>query len=416
MKQWKQYDGMTETELEDLQQEKLKEMIQYACEHVPYYKNLKLPENRTLQDFPILTKAILREHTDALISDTFSKDELQKHHSSGSSGVQSFTYMTPDHTFYLRALQTHWWMWRGYKPGETLLQTGISPNRTLPKKLKDLFFKVYYLEAFSLNEKAIRKVLAAVKNKRPKHIAGYPSAINEIAKYALKNGEPVKFDTVISYGDKLFDHFVENFNTAFGNPKILNTYGCAEGYLMACKNDLPYFYIMSPHVYLEIVDDNGSKVKDGERGHILVSGLTNFAMPLLRYKLGDLGVLLAKEDYPEGRNFNYPLLKEITGRETDVIETPKGEVLVVHSFTGILEYFNDIKQYKVLQKERDLLTIYYITDNDTELSPDTLIQVKSKLEALVKKSMEIDFEHVQHIAASPSGKPQIIEIADHLKN
>jgi phenylacetate-CoA ligase len=416
LKQWQQYDQMTETELDALQQENLSKIIDHACATVPYYRDLKLPPNPTISDFPILTKTLLRRHSDALISDKYTKKDLQKHHSSGSSGVQSFTYMTPDHVYYIRAIQTHWWKWSGYKPGEPMLQTGISPKRSLPKKLKDLFFRVYYLEAFSMTEEEMKKALGALRKKAPKHIAGYPSAINELAKYAIKNGETFKFKTVISYGDKLFDHYIENFNRAFGQPQILNTYGCAEGYLMACKSDLPYFYVMSPHVYLEIVDDDGIPVKDGERGHILVSGLTNFAMPLLRYKLGDLGVFLPRDAYPETRKFQYPLLKEITGRETDVIKTPDGAVLVVHSFTGILEYFDAIKQYKVVQEAADRLQIQYLTDDATDLSDETLSEVRRKLEALVKDRMKIAIVRVKTIAPSPSGKPQIIEVRDFAKD
>ena len=122
---------------------------------------------------------------------------------------------------------------------------------------------------------------------------------------------------------------------------MIDTYGCAEGLLMAIKADENYYNIMSPHVKLEIVDDNGQPVTDGEMGNVLVTCLTNKALPIIRYKLGDLAIKLPKAEYPISRELNYPLLKKVIGRETDVVKTKNGTTLNVHSFTGVLEYYGE---------------------------------------------------------------------------
>ncbi|WP_164905225.1 AMP-binding protein [Aequorivita ciconiae] len=401
---------MSAEELERIQSENLKKILQYASENVPYYRDLNLDKDADLSDFPILTKAILRTKSNQLISDKYHKNQLETNHSSGSSGEQSFTYMSFDHKFYLRALQTHWWMWGGYKPGEFMLQAGISPKRSFPKKLKDLFFRVQYMNAFKLKQDEITEQLKLLEKKDPKHLAGYPSALNEIALLALSNNKIYHFKSLISYGDKLFGHYRKNFENAFQNPTIINTYGCAEGLLMACQADLPYYYIMSPHVFLEVVNENGEPVPDGERGHILVTSLSSFSMPLIRYRLGDLGVLLPKSLYPSHRKFNYPLLQEVTGRETEIIKAPNGNILTVHSFTGILEYVEEIKQFKIIQISKIRLVVEYQTDSGVKLPFKVENEVHDKLLDLVEGTMDITFNLVEKIAASPSGKPQIIEI------
>lgn len=401
---------MSAEELENIQDENLKKVLRYASDHVPYYRSLKLPEDAPLQNFPILTKTILRGESERLISEKFDKESLEVNHSSGSSGVQSFTYMSYEHKFYLRALQTHWWMWGGFRPGEHLFQAGMSTKRGLTKKLKDIFFRAKYMNAFKLTQKAILKELERVENKNPKHIAGYPSALNEIALTAISENKIYPFESLISFGDKLFDHYKKNFDLAFKNPKIINTYGCAEGILLACQADLPYYYIMSPHVYLEIVNDKGELLNDGERGHILVTCLSNFAMPLIRYKLGDLGIKLPKSEYPTAYRFNYPLLQEVTGRETEVIKAPNGNILIVHSFTGILEYYGEIKQFKAIQTSKTEILIEYTTDSKSKIPVHIENEAREKLLNLVNHSMDISFSLVENIASSPSGKPQIIEI------
>lgn len=405
IKEWKRLDLKKTTELEALQSKKLAEILNHAKTTVPYYKHLKA---KSLTDFPILTKNILRNKVEDLISDTYKIKDLDKHHSSGSSGFQSFTYMTKAHTVYLRSLQTHWWHWSDYEFGDTLLQFGISQNRTLTKKLKDAFLRCTYIKAFGLSDDDFKSILNQFSSKKNVVVAGYPSVINQLAIYCCKHKKKLNLKSVICFGDKLFDHHITTIKTAFGHGvKLVDTYGCAEGLLMACKADSTYYNIMSPHIYLEIVDEHGLPVNDGEQGHVLVTCLTNKAMPLIRYKLGDLAIKLPKNEYPKERILNYPLLKKVVGRETDVIKTTNGTILNVHSFTGVLEYYQDIIQYKIIQYSLEAIVIEYISNNDLENS-DILKKIEEKLKKLTLTSISITFKKVEIIKASGSGKPQII--------
>ncbi|WP_431133113.1 hypothetical protein [Psychroserpens mesophilus] len=407
IKQWQDFDQKNEVELEIIQQNRLKSMLDHAIKNVPYYD--KITES-DLKSFPILTKSNLRHHAQDLVSKTHQISKLDKHHSSGSSGIQSFTYMTHDHKFFLRALQTHWWTWSGYHIGDPLLQFGISQQRNFVKRLKDLFYRCTYVKAFGLSEEELKETLVKVSNKKNLVVAGYPSVINQLAISSLRENIQPNLKSIICFGDKLFDHYQETMVSAFGKSvKIVDTYGCAEGLLMACKQDLEYYYIMSPHVFIEIVDDNGAPVEDGKMGHVLVTSLTNKAMPLIRYQLGDLAIKLPKELYPKHRLKQYPLLQKVVGRETDIVKTTKGITLNVHSFTGVLEYFQDIKQYKIIQNNLNNIIIEYIVDEASRFNPSVLETIKHKLNTLTHHSLEITFRKVQVIKPTKSGKPQIIE-------
>lgn len=407
LKEWQKLDAFSKDKLEALQSERLNDMLLYAKEHVPYYKNSSFSK---ITDFPILTKSILRSHTSDLVSDEYNIDSLDKHHSSGSSGVQSFTYMTKEHTFFLRALQTHWWTWSGYKTGDNLLQFGISQKRTLLKKLKDIFYRCAYVKAFGLSELELEAILFKISKKKRVFIAGYPSVINQLAKVAIKKNIDTDVFGVICFGDKLFDNYLKNIKQAFNSDcKVIDTYGCAEGLLMACKQDLDYYYIMSPHVYIEIVDDSGKAVEDGIIGNVLVTSLTNKSMPLIRYKLGDLAVKLPIDKDPSDKFLNYPLLKKVIGRETDIVKTTKGITLNVHSFTGVLEYFQEIKQYKIIQNDLESITIEYLVDYNYAFDVSILNDIKNKLDGLTKNCLLINFKEVKEISSTKSGKPQIIE-------
>ncbi len=410
---WRNYDTLSSEELKKIHVENLKKTLQYSIKHVPFYSTLKYDKNKSaeenLKDFPILTKDLLRRERENLVSKEFNLNRLQKNFSSGSSGVQSYSYSIKNNKFLLQAIQSHWYEWSNYKIGDPILQFGISPNRVFPKNIKDLLYKTLYQNAFSLNEKDFQKIYSNLKKKKIKFIIGYPSAINEFSKYLLKNNYTYQLEGIISLGDKLFEQFEKNFKISFKNPKIIDTYGCAEGLMMACRDDLPYYYIMSPHVFIEVVNDNYEPVEDGNLGNILVTCFTNNAQPFIRYKLGDLGILLPKEKYPLKKKYNYPLLEKIVGRETDLIKTPNGNTLIVHTFTGIFEYFPEIKQFKIIQKKINLIEIEYIIDGYFEFNNSILDKIKSQIDVLTNSSLDIKFINVEKIISSPSGKPQIIQ-------
>src|SRR5690554_126991 len=158
LKEWNDYDSLSESELLRIQTTELEQTLKYTIEKVPFYKEMRYDESlsptENLKRFPVLTKETLRKHAESLVSDEFDIKNLRKNFSSGSSGIQSYSYSEKKNVFYLQGLSYHWYMWGGFEIGKPVLQFGISPKRTLPKKLKDLFFRTNYEEAFALNERS----------------------------------------------------------------------------------------------------------------------------------------------------------------------------------------------------------------------------------------------------------------------
>lgn len=417
--EWQYYDNLNIDTLNKIQRERLFQILIHARETVPFYKK-KIPKKfnedqaySVLKKIPILTKDLLSEKNEELLSNRYIKSDLIKNHSSGSTGKQSFSYSLKKEIFNIQAIQRHWFFWTGYEDGDHAIQFGISPKRGFIKKLKDYFFNIHYYSAFSLSEKDFSNIYKKLKAKKIKYIIGYPSAINELSKYMINYGLQHSVKAIISLGDKLFDHYKSNFDKSFCRPNILDTYGCAEGFMIAAKYDLDYYYISSPHIFVEIVNDQGKYVDDGEIGHVLVTGLTNYTQPFFRYKLGDMAIKLPASYYPNKRKFNYPLLQKIVGRETEVIETPDNKKLIIHSFTGIFEHFPEIKQFKIIQNDIDSLIIRYICENVNEKK--ILNTIQRRIEEITNKTMKIKFEKVEEIKSYHSGKPQLIEVRNFNK-
>ena len=408
LKFWRKVDALSSKKLEELQQYNLRKILLHTSSNVKFYKSIKLKGNNPndwLQEFPILTKDTLRSNSEELLA--VKKIGLKKVSSSGSSGISSSVYMNNKDLSSLRSGLIHWWEWYGYRIGSPIIQTGISPNRGLLKSLKDYFFRTIYINAFSHSEEQIIEVLKNVKKDNHYVLAGYASSLNVMAEIAEKHRFKIKFKSVISFGDKMFSHYRKNIENVFSS-KVYDTYGSAEGFLIGAEFDLEYMYILSPQTYIEILDDNNNPVTNGTMGNIVVTRLDGYAMPLIRYKIGDLGVLLPENQYPKKRKFNYPLLQQIIGRDTDVVKTKSGKTLVVHSFTGIFEYVPEIKQFKIIQENLEGIKIEYIKSDGFRNA--ILIDVTKKLQFYIEdETFKITFIEVKFIAPTKSGKPQIIE-------
>jgi phenylacetate-CoA ligase len=389
------------------QREKLKNILQHAVKKSPYYRDLNIPFSEDpvtfLKKFPILTKQILRQETDRLL--TMPIHGLSRECSSGTSGFQSIVYWTKHEQSQHRATQLLWWEWAGLRMGDPILQTGITPNRKLVKGIKDKLLNTYYLQAFSHSEEDVKKAFDWVKTKKDPVLAGYASSLYVLAQFAEKMGEQLSFKTAISWGDKLFPHYRKQIERVF-NTHVHETYGSAEGLMMGAQKDLDYMYLMNQNVYVELVDDQGNEVPEGEMGHVVVTSLNAYAMPLIRYRIGDLARMLPRENYPAKRTLDYPIIEKVIGRDTDLVRTPGGKMLVVHSFTGIFEHIPEISQFRITQEKLTGITVEFVAGDGYH--EQLLDRIREKIGENIREAFDIEFIERNQIPPSASGKPQLI--------
>lgn len=209
LNQFRSLQTQSESSVEQLADEKLAALLQFAVQNTTYYKEIaekvgKSADQIRLQDFPILEKVTIREKTNDLLSRP--ADSLIKNSSSGSTGFQTSVYWSKREQSINRATQILWWEWAGYKIGDPILQTGINPSRTLIKSIKDKIFDTYYLQAFAHTKEEVKEALIWASKKKEPVLAGYASSLYVIAEFAEEFGIQVNFKTAISWGDKMFAH------------------------------------------------------------------------------------------------------------------------------------------------------------------------------------------------------------------
>ena len=394
--------------LRAMQMERLIRILDHARENVPYYRNIKLGSSdplESLAQFPIIRKADINGNVDRLVTRPI--NELIGESGSGSSGYQGTVYMDKSAQASQRAMQALWFEWCGYRMGDSILQTGMTMDRGFVKRSKDLFLKTEYVPAFDLQPSSIRQMLDKAAENSRQYLFGYASSLYVLARSAVESGRTdVHFKYAVSWGDKLFSHYRKTIKEAFGC-ETLDTYGCTEGAMVGAECPYGKFHLSINQCLIEIVDDDGLPVPPGQMGKVLATRLDNFAMPLIRYYLGDLAELEPGTSKKCECGRELPLLRRVVGRDTDIVRTRSGKSLIVHFFTGLFEHIPEIAQFKIIQSNLDEIDIQYI--RGPGFNPCVLQTVEDKIANLLQERLSINWIETSKIEPTKSGKPQIIQ-------
>jgi phenylacetate-CoA ligase len=143
----------------------------------------------------------------------------------------------------------------------------------------------------------------------------------------------------------------------------------------------------------------GEHIAPGEFGEIVITNLYNYAMPLIRYKLGDIGIPMA-ETCPCGRNL--PLIKSIEGRSDDFIIKPNGEVISPRVLGTAIWNQPTIGKYKIIQERYDEFTMELVKEKG--FTEETIDIIKTEIEKIMEFPIKLEIKIVEDIPAEASGK------------
>ena len=242
----------------------------------------------------------------------------------------------------------------------------------------------------------IEDVFDRLVNFQPDVIKAYPSYLLLLAREIKKRGRLIHPKFIWSNGELLDIKSRELINSAFG-VDMLDGYGCTEASYIAweCTEHVGY-HINVDMVVTEFTKD-GEQVEAGDRGEIILTPLWNYAMPLIRYRIDDVGTA-SNERCPCGRGL--PLMKIIEGRFEDFIELPSGKIISPLVTSGFLRNIKGITQYKIVQESKELFTIKIVPSKEYVDNTPSILEEKF-LEGL-GEDVHIKIKVVK--PSTPSGK------------
>jgi len=348
--------------LEDYQNKRLRNLVKYAYNYVPFYHNklrelgLKPHDIKTKKDLnklPIIQKSEIRENVRDMISVEFNIENLKMLSTSGSTGKPLFLYINNAENEFRKAKHLRANFGCGQKPRDRWI-TIIAPHHFSKSSNLQQIVRLFTPTAVSVFTDPSKQV-SLIEKLNPDILDGYSSSLFVLAKELEKNGiDTIRPRSVIG-GAELIDSYSREFIEKTFEAQFYDQYSSVELERMSWQCQVgKQYHIDADAIIMQFVDKNGEEVSSGERGEIVCTSLFNYAMPFIRYAIGDVGVP-SDELCTCGRTL--PLMKTVEGRKDSLIHLPNGRSLTPRTFTiamNMFKFYMLIDQFRVIQKKLDL--------------------------------------------------------------
>ena len=400
--------------------DRLVAILKHCRRSVPYYAEIMRRLGGSFEDdpeeylrrFPVLTKGIVRGRLEELKSADLDRRRWYFNTSGGSTGEPLKLIQDWEFAAKAGAIKLLFSKLAGREVGEaeislwasSLDMTGRRPNWRAV--LAERMANATRIGVFRMTDGQMRDNIALLNARRPKLVVAYAGALYELARFAEREGLEVRPQAaIITSASTLYPFMRETIERVF-QCRVFDRYGSREVGDVACERpDLQGLWVAPWGNYVEITDPDGARLPDGTPGEILVTSLTNFAMPLVRYKIEDRGVLA-----PAGRDAGggaSQILESVIGRTYDRFINESGELVESGQFMPLLYFREWIRQYQVVQKSPSHI-VFRIVKTGSGPKPGELDELRAGCDAIMHHPCRVDFEFPDEIVPAPSGKHRFI--------
>lgn len=403
----KKIDGLNSDNpyIHSYQLEQWQKLKKHACSTVDFYHKY---EKCDFNEFPVITKNDIRENQGSFFSSLFKKEDLIQMSTSGSTGTPFICYQNSGKKKRVNAEIIYYSEKVGYHLGENLSYIRTIVKQNNKSGLKQFLQNQTLINCGELSDEGIEKIIRSLQDVCQKGsitLLGYASTYTAIKDYARKKDlfsiPKCNITGVISGSEMLFDETRQEISKLFGNVKMVSRYSNEENGVIGQDEGINnVFPINEASYFVEILDEQGHSVQDGNLGRIVVTDLYNYAMPMIRYDTGDIGAV----DIFEINGRKKRCICNFSGRKVDVIYDSKGRALSPHIITNGMWSFTDIIQFQIIQKGAKEYKIRLNVPRKFNREDDLIILMKS----LLGEDAQISFEKVNEIPVLASGKRRYI--------
>lgn len=380
-------------------------IVNYHLENNPFYKELVKNKNWNWCSLPVLEKKDLQIPLKERLSKNYTLKNIFKNKTSGSTGTPfSFAKDKFSHalTWAIIANRFNWHHLYGKKQARFygIPKGMLSKNKEL---LKDIFSNRYRFNVFDVSDPTLQNWVKKFKSKRFVFLNGYTTVIVVFAKYLVSQNIILKdicptLKACVVTSEMLFESDKELLQKAFGVP-VINEYGASELDLIAFEDTNNNWILNTETLFIEVLDDNNTVLREGEVGNLVITSLYNKANPFIRYKIGDKGAI-------KRINETQYILEKLQGRSEDLVQLPSGKVapgLTFYYITkSIMDTSGDIKEIKIIQIQLDTFKIEYVSKSELEKYQKE--KIENALLDYLEPNLKIDFIRLEELERSKSGK------------
>ncbi len=415
LEEFEKNQWLARKELDDLQWRRLMVLVREIAASVPFYgdmlrqmslrpEHIQGPED--FRKIPFLTKEIIRNAGDRIRS----KDPNRRGFPvSGSDGVSPSVFGDISSGPIRRANVMRVHRCAGVDIGDrqaTLWGARLDASRRgrAASALRNYFTNTMILSTFDMSDASMERSAARLRSFKPHLFSGYPSALTLFASFLRsRRVQDIRPRAVITSGEELYESQRDLIEAVFGC-RVFDRYGTREFSNVAheCEEHRG-LHVMSDLFYVEVVTESGRPASEGEIGEIVVTDLSNYFMPFVRYRTGDLAVPTGRS-CPCGRGF--PLLERIESRSFDAVVTPDGKHIGGFFWTWLSRAVPGIRRFQVEQREQSGIVFRFVPG--PEWRDESERELENRIKANCGAAFGVEFERVADIPLMPSGKSKFI--------
>lgn len=403
-------------------------LVAHAAERVPHYRRLLerhgvRPEAvRSVADIarlPVVSRADLQQAApEDVVARGYDPARLITHHTSGSAGRPLAIRRTWIEERMYSLLRYRTLRRLGLRARDRHVYLGLArPHHPRNRQLLQRLVRAAGL--FRREEIDCRQpvdaILTALSRLRPDVVTGYPGVLSRLAAQLAKDGRRLRPRLVVTGAEVLTPLMRRHISEAFGTP-VLEVYASYEVPALAWQcESTGLFHVADEGVILEVITPDGRSAAPGEAGEVVVTALHSFAMPFIRYRLGDI-VTQGEGRCPCGAE--RATLGVVQGRMVDYFPLANGRT--VHPFaltTPVIESAGRwLAQYQLTQERPDHLVLRIAPR--AAPSPEELAQVEALILAAAGPGITLELRLVPEIPLEPSGKFRLSRslVASHYDN
>ena len=406
--------------LQSFQLEKLQALVAHAYQNVPYYRRLfsqrgiapsDIKDLADLAKIPVLTKSDVRQFKEELVAINYRGEELLSGRTGGSTGEPLQFFNDRNTVSWAWGAMNRYYEWTGMRIGEGRFDIGggslggfLSKGlaRDTLRSIQRWLQKGAFYPVFSLDKAMAREIAESAKARGIRVFRGYPSGLYVLAKYAEAEGLDFKDVRIIqSTSERVYPHqreVIESNLTA----DMYDQYGAAEILSIAaqCEKKKAY-HVFDEHV---IVEDDRTLSSTNGRVPAIITDLDNFAMPFIRYEVGDI-LNFKGASCTCGRGLS--VIGKVEGRTHDFLTATDGRPIAGEFIPHLFQKVRGFDRYFIHQVSRAEIVVSIVANEDYNVSE--IDELARLMKEHLGQDMEIRFESVDRIGLSSTGKLQFIK-------
>jgi phenylacetate-CoA ligase len=404
--------------IERIRDRRIRGIVRYASRAVPFYRELFRKEGidwrdikgeKELIQLPIIDKRLVRCQPELFMSETLASRRALSFMTSGTTG-------SPMKIFHdRRSLCAN----IAFGERERMVPIMICGSVFRPKEVyvgsrpstftqvidfyeQNVLFPVRPRRRFVSVLEPIEKIAEVINHECPDILVGYGGWVELFFKTVAARDIELRAPKMIMYIAEALPYGTREYiEKKFGIP-VFSRYTAAECFKIGfyCE-ERTGFHIHEDLCHVRIIDGNGQRVQDGERGEVVMSNLINRAFVLLNYPMGDLAAFCANGDCRCGRHFRR--ITELEGRTEDILVLPNGQSLHPRAIWQIIKDEKAILQYQFIQHELERFTLDIVTAQKEDF--ESLRQrIADELRELLGRNAGIEIRYRTVIPRPPGRK------------